>query len=128
MGVVVTIIRMLKVFMINFVSRQIGAEDEDDIIMGEESDEEQEEKPVSLSEQKIIEERTSMIVAHFLFSIVWSIGATLDGSSRLKFDEFFRALCDMEGSTAKYPRLVFSSKVCQKCGVMSYELLFHRLQ
>ena len=53
---------------------------------------------------QIIEERTNMLLAHFLFSVVWSIGGTLDGPSRLKFDEFFRGVCDGEGSHAKYPR------------------------
>ena len=90
---------------INHNFRLIGEEDDDDIQMGDDSEEsESEEKPVSLSEQKIIEERTNMIVAHFLFSIVWSVGATLDGISCLKFDEFFRALCEMESASSKYPR------------------------
>ena len=87
-----------------YVLSAIGAEDDDDdIMMGEEPDEEEEDKTVSLSDQKLIEERTSMLIAHFLFSIVWSIGGTLDGPSRLKFDEFFRSLCEMDTS-GKYPR------------------------
>ena len=53
---------------------------------------------------QIIEERTNMLLAHFLFSVVWSVGGTLDGPSKLKFDEFFRGVCDGEGSHAKYPR------------------------
>ena len=43
-------------------------------------------------------------VSPLLFSVVWSVGGTLDGPSRLKFDEFFRGVCDGEGSHAKYPR------------------------
>ena len=86
--------------------RLIGEEGDDDIQMGDDSGSESEEKPVSLSEQKIIEEKTNMIIAHFLFSIVWSVGATLDDISRIKFDEFFRALCEMENPSSKYPRYV----------------------
>ena len=66
-----------------------------------------EEKKPSLTEQKLTEERTSMIVAHFLFSLVWSVGGTLDAPSRLKFDEFFRSLCEMD-QNGKYPRFVRS--------------------
>ena len=44
------------------------------------------------------------MIAHFLFTMVWSVGATLDGQSRIKFDEFFRNLCEMEGSQATYPK------------------------
>ena len=86
------------------VHRALGAEeDDDDIMMGEEptdGDEDEQKKP-SLSDQKLIEERNNMIVAHFLFSIVWSVGAMLDGPSRLKFDEFFRSLCE---ENSKHPR------------------------
>jgi dynein heavy chain len=57
----------------------------------------------SMSAQKIHEERTSTLVAHLLFSIVWGVGGALDGPSRLKFDEFFRALCEMDAG-GKYPR------------------------
>ena len=49
--------------------------------------------------------RSNMLVAHFLFSLVWSVGGTLDGQSRIKFDEFFRSLCEMDTS-GKYPRYV----------------------
>jgi dynein heavy chain len=68
---------------------------------GEEAEEE-EKPPASVTEQKIMEERSNMVVAHFMFSLVWSIGATLDGQSRLKFDEFFRALCDEQNT--KHPK------------------------
>ena len=44
------------------------------------------------------------MIAYFLFSTVWSVGATLDGPSRIKFDEFFRTLCEMEGGNALHPR------------------------
>ncbi len=45
-----------------------------------------------------------MLAAHLLFSVVWAVGGALDGASRLKFDEFFRSVCDGEGSQAKHPR------------------------
>lgn len=84
--------------------RALGEEDDDDDIeMGQEvAEETEEEKPVSLTDQKLIEERTNMLIAHFLFSLVWSVGGTLDGPSRLKFDEFFRSLCEGEGQNAKH--------------------------
>lgn len=73
-----------------------------------EGQEDEEPEPVevklSVSEQKIVEERSNMLVAHFLFSLVWSVGGVLDGPSRLKFDDFFRTLCDSDGSKAKHPR------------------------
>ncbi|KAK2157592.1 hypothetical protein LSH36_188g04054 [Paralvinella palmiformis] len=110
MHLVVSMLQLYSCFMEDI--RNLGAEDEEDeIMMGEEPvavDEEEEieepeEKKTSLTEQKLIEERTNMIVAYFLFSIVWSVGGTLNGSSRLKFDEFFRTLCEMD-QNGKYPR------------------------
>lgn len=99
--------------MFTWSTRALGQEedDDDDIVMGDvpeetpELPEEQvaEEKKTSLSDQKLQEERTNMIIAHFLFSLVWSIGGTLDGPSRLKFDDFFRALCE-EGGSVKVPK------------------------
>ena len=119
-----------------FLFRRLGKEDEDDDVTmddfvpenvdsdsGSEEDEtiassseipasSSDQGPVttklSMSEQKIIEERTDMLIAHFLFSVIWSIGGVLDGASRLKFDDFFRSLCDSEGSKAKHPR-------CMEC-------------
>ncbi|ESO88893.1 hypothetical protein LOTGIDRAFT_125424 [Lottia gigantea] len=61
-------------------------------------------QPASVMDQKLNEERSNMIIAYFFFSTVWSVGATLDTTSRLKFDEFFKTLCEMEGTTAKYPK------------------------
>ena len=55
-------------------------------------------------EKKLDEERTNMIVSYFFFSVVWSIGATLDANSRIKFDEFFRSLCDMDSAKDKHPK------------------------
>lgn len=90
-----------------YVCRLIGEDDDDEDIFEEEMDEEGEEakeKPTSLNDQKIIEERTNMIICYFLFCIVWSVGATLDENSRIKFDEFFRSLCEMESAKDKHPR------------------------
>ena len=89
----------------------IGKEDDDDdtIIEPEEEDEEEEEKKeMSLSEQKIVEERTNMMISYFFFSMVWSVGGSLDANSRIKFDEFFRSLCDTEsgGASKTYPKYV----------------------
>ncbi|KAJ8047551.1 Dynein heavy chain 3, axonemal [Holothuria leucospilota] len=67
------------------------------------ADEADEEKPPSLTEQKIQEERTNMLIANFLFSLVWSVGATVDGDFRDNFSEFFKQLCDMD-QAGKYPR------------------------
>lgn len=96
--------------------RKLGMEDdeEEEEAFMEEDDEEgggsdtdgEGAKEKSLTDQKLIEERTAMLIAYFFFSMVWSVGATLDANSRAKFDEFFKGLCDMDGTTAKYPRLV----------------------
>ena len=43
-----------------------------------------------------------MIIAYFFHSVVWSIGAVLMHSSRLKFSAFFVDLID--GLLAKHPR------------------------
>ena len=51
-----------------------------------------------------LDERSNSVIAYFLFSLVWSVGATLDGPSRIKFDEFFRNLCEMESAQASHPR------------------------
>ncbi|XP_065937642.1 dynein axonemal heavy chain 3 isoform X7 [Magallana gigas] len=94
--------------------RKLGMEDdeEEEEAFMEEDDEEgggsdtdgEGAKEKSLTDQKLIEERTAMLIAYFFFSMVWSVGATLDANSRAKFDEFFKGLCDMDGTTAKYPR------------------------
>ena len=58
----------------------------------------------SVNSAFVTDERSNALVCYFLFSVVWSVGATLDGPSRMKFDEFFRSLCEMEGASATYPR------------------------
>lgn len=58
-----------------------------------------------------IDERSNAVVAYFMFATVWSIGATLDNPSRVRFDEFFRGLCEMEGSQASFPRYEFIASV-----------------
>ncbi|XP_052779096.1 dynein axonemal heavy chain 3-like isoform X2 [Mya arenaria] len=87
--------------------KKIGDEDDDDedLMLEEESEDgEDTSKAPSLSEQKIIEEKTNMIISYFLFCIVWSVGATLDENSRIKFDAYFRSLCEMESVKDKHPK------------------------
>lgn len=91
------------------IYRKIGEDEEEDDFTeegDEENEDEESQQPPQASEEerKIIEEKTSMVVSYFFFSIVWSIGATLDLNSRLKFDEFFRSLCEMDATTSKYPK------------------------
>ena len=38
----------------------------------------------------------------FLFSLIWSLGATLDGDSRKKFDAYFRNI--VGGTDADHPK------------------------
>ncbi|KAI0229818.1 Dynein heavy chain 3, axonemal [Lamellibrachia satsuma] len=94
--------------------RRLGQEDDDDINMDDtvedEEPEEAETDPLLLATQqklaeKLVEEQTKMLIAYFLFSIVWSVAATLDSPSKLKFDEFLRLQCASEGEHhAKQPR------------------------
>ncbi|XP_077987554.1 dynein axonemal heavy chain 3-like isoform X2 [Glandiceps talaboti] len=59
----------------------------------------------TISDQKLEEERTAMLVCQFLFSLVWSAGGNIDTQSKEKFNDFFRQICDSEtGPTAKFPR------------------------
>ncbi|XP_071815449.1 dynein axonemal heavy chain 3-like isoform X3 [Apostichopus japonicus] len=64
---------------------------------------EEREKAPSLTEQRIQEERTNMLICNFLFAMVWSVGATVEGSFRDNFSEFFKQLCDMD-QTGRHPR------------------------
>ncbi|XP_059151038.1 dynein axonemal heavy chain 3-like [Physella acuta] len=84
-------------------------EDEEEEFLDEESKEGVEGEAtgtagLKLNEKKLEEERTNMTVAYFMFSVVWAVGATLDNNSRIMFDQFFRELCDMEGSKDQYPK------------------------
>lgn len=47
------------------------------------------------------EEVTEWLKSLFLFAAVWSLGGTITGDSRVKFDEFFRSLTG--GKNSKYP-------------------------
>lgn len=95
------------------MSRSLG-KSFDDIVMGEETEVTEGTASASSAsgptvasvEQKLTDEMNSMTVAYFLFSLVWSVGGTLDEQSRIKFDDFFRALCDMEAASSKHPRYV----------------------
>ncbi|XP_071486244.1 dynein axonemal heavy chain 3-like [Diadema antillarum] len=68
-----------------------------------EDEEDEETDDTSLSDQKVLEERTNMMLCYFLFSLVWSVGVSVDGASRDNFSEFFKQLCDMD-SSGKHPR------------------------
>ena len=48
----------------------------------------------------------------FLFSVVWSIGATINGDSRKKFDAFFRLLISGTDKDHPKPKNIKISKVC----------------
>ncbi|XP_022099330.1 dynein heavy chain 3, axonemal-like isoform X3 [Acanthaster planci] len=93
---------MLKLFSC-LLDEVKAIRDSDESDSEEDEEEDIEGKNQSMSEQKIQEERTNMLVCHFLFSLVWSVGATVDHSSRENFSEFFKQLCDMD-STGKHPR------------------------
>ncbi|KAK6993742.1 dynein heavy chain 3 axonemal, partial [Biomphalaria glabrata] len=103
---VVCILKMYSCLMEEV--KKLGKDDEDDNFVVGDMDKEETEAdfmvPVGASEKKLEEERTNMLVAYFLFSVVWSLGSTLDNDSRIKFDEFFRELCDMEASKDKFPK------------------------
>ena len=83
----------------------MGQEDDDidmDEAVGDDEPAEVETDPLLLATQqklaeKLVEEQTKMVIAYFLFSLVWTVGATLDAASKLKFDEFFRMQCASEG-------------------------------
>ncbi|XP_076804480.1 dynein axonemal heavy chain 3-like isoform X3 [Clavelina lepadiformis] len=66
--------------------------------------EDTQEGKISASDIKVIEERGNMLVAHFLFAIVWSIGACLEENSRERFNDFFRELLDSDGGKMGFPR------------------------
>lgn len=53
------------------------------------------------SKGAIEDEVTELLKCLFLFAAVWSLGGTIGGESRGKFDEFFRNL--IMGSHPKYP-------------------------
>lgn len=70
-----------------------------------ESDEEMEDldsKQPNPNAKRIAEDKKDMLIAYFLMSIIWSIGAVLKQSSRDKFTQFFISLCD--GNVKKYPK------------------------
>ncbi|XP_071960977.1 dynein axonemal heavy chain 3-like [Antedon mediterranea] len=93
---------MIKLYgcLLNDVRLIRNREDTDDDF-GEEEDADN--STPSLSEQKLNDERTNMVICYFLFSIVWSVGGVVEGSSRENFSEFFKQLCDMD-TTGKFPR------------------------
>lgn len=63
---------------------EIDEEEGETVELKEEKEEEGEKAP-SLTEQRIQEERTNMLICNFLFSLVWSVGVTVDGSFKDKW-------------------------------------------
>lgn len=55
---------------------------------------------------------TNWLMGLFLFSVVWSIGATINGDSRKKFDAFFRLLISGTDKDHPKPKNIKISKVC----------------
>ncbi|CAI9716307.1 dynein heavy chain 3, axonemal-like isoform X2 [Octopus vulgaris] len=62
----------------------------------------------SVIQEKLAEEKSNMIITHFLFALVWSLSATLTFDSSLKFQEFFHKLCETESINARPKEMKFS--------------------
>ncbi|XP_052828077.1 dynein axonemal heavy chain 3 [Octopus bimaculoides] len=62
----------------------------------------------SVIQEKLAEEKSNMIITHFLFALVWSLSATLTSDSSLKFQEFFHKLCETESINARPKEMKFS--------------------
>ncbi|KNC96829.1 uncharacterized protein SPPG_07663 [Spizellomyces punctatus DAOM BR117] len=61
----------------------------------------------------------------FLFSATWSLGGTIDGESRKKFDRFFRTLVDGNNSEHSPPRNVKIDKPIPADGLI-YDYVFEK--
>ena len=55
---------------------------------------------------------TSWLQCLFLFAIVWSVGGTINGDSRKKFDAFFRLLISGTDKDHPKPKNIKLTKVC----------------
>ncbi|KAJ3297193.1 Dynein heavy chain 3, axonemal [Borealophlyctis nickersoniae] len=69
--------------------------------------------------------QTLWIHCIFLFSAVWSLGGTIDGDSRKKFDQFFRRLVDGSENEHPIPRSVKIDKPIPGAG-MIYDYVFEK--
>ncbi len=74
-----------------------------------------------------LEERNNMIVAHFFFSVVWSIGSTIKRQAIEKFDAFLRTFIDPE--TGKRPKdLTFQNSLLFPRPFTVYDYVWVRKQ
>ncbi|XP_041458176.1 dynein heavy chain 3, axonemal-like isoform X7 [Lytechinus variegatus] len=101
MHMTMSMLRLYKCLLTDVGAIKRREETESDV---DDLDDEVEDDPdASLSDQKLLDERSNMMLCYFFFSIVWSIGVSVDGAFRENFSEFFKQLCDME-TTGKHPR------------------------
>jgi len=54
----------------------------------------------------------SWLTSLYIFSLIWSLGALLDGKSRQTFDEFFRQLVTGHDKENPKPKNLKITKVC----------------
>ncbi|XP_030856161.1 dynein heavy chain 3, axonemal-like [Strongylocentrotus purpuratus] len=99
MHMTMSMLRLYKCLLTDVGAIKRREETESDI---EDLDEE-DDPDASLSDQKILDERSNMMMCYFFFSLVWSVGVSVDGAFRENFSEFFKQLCDMD-TTGKHPR------------------------
>lgn len=54
----------------------------------------------------------SWLASLFIFALVWSLGALVDGNGRVKFDEFYRQLITGHDQSHPKPKHLKIGKVC----------------
>ena len=96
---------------------------------GEELSDEAYSKMLAEQNEKIAEQQNQALFCYFVFCHIWSVGGTLDGPSRVKFDEFFREL--IEGRVSEFPKpsllIVQKNYLIPKKGSI-YDYFFDRKQ
>nr|XP_054750956.1 dynein axonemal heavy chain 3-like isoform X12 [Lytechinus pictus] len=100
MHMTMSMLRLYKCLLTDVGAIKRREETESDV---DDLDDEVDDPDASLSDQKLLDERSNMMLCYFFFSLVWSIGVSVDGAFRENFSEFFKQLCDME-TTGKHPR------------------------